>query len=192
MIVAFADTAQVGSADAGRGRLLTPSPLRASCSNMHGRARVVAAYASPRRPGGIPRESPPRTCPRDIQLVEPHRLLAAAHLHAVDLTRTLRELAFDALVGVLADQDAGAVGLVQRLDARGEVHRVADHGVVEAGRRAHVADDHRPGVDADADADLGQSHGPPLLLQLVERAQHVERRAAGAAPDARLSATGAP
>ena len=110
------------------------------------------------------------------QLEQPHRLRAPAHAHAVDFARE-RKLVLHRQVGVLAHQDVGAVFLVQVLDARGEVHRVADHGVVEAAGRAHVADHHRPGVDADADVDRRQA-----ALDASSRWKRAQRAASCRAP----------
>ena len=61
----------------------------------------------------------------------------------------------------VADDNPGAVLLVQRLEPRAEIHRVADDGVAHDRIRSDVAGDHRPGVDADADVELGK---PSLRL----------------------------
>src|SRR4051794_22058598 len=58
---------------------------------------------------------------------------------------------------LLPDQDAAALALValgqrERLQARGDVDGVADHGVLEAIAAADVAADHRAAVEADAQA----------------------------------------
>ena len=73
-----------------------------------------------------------------------------------------------------------------------EVHGVADHGVAHDRVRPDVAGDHRPGVDADADVELGPPLAPPLRVQLAER-----RRSSRAPPRprgrrARGSSSGAP
>ena len=51
------------------------------------------------------------------------------------------------------EDDGNAVVLRQALEARGEVHGVAERGIVEAPARAHIADDAIAGVDADADGE---------------------------------------
>jgi hypothetical protein len=60
--------------------------------------------------------------------------------------------------------------------ARGEVHAVADGGVVEAVGRAQVADHRRARVHADAHADLRQPLRPQLLAQLRDVLLHLARR----------------
>ena len=87
-----------------------------------------------------------------------------------------------------AEIDPGALGqaargdqldlelLGQRLEARGNVNRVADRGERAGPAVAHVAEDHRPDVEADADAErLGQVMGQ-LLIELIERGRHRARR----------------
>ena len=56
--------------------------------------------------------------------------------------------------GALADDRGHAIDLGQPLEARGDVHLVADRRIVEALHRAEIADAAVAGVDADADADL--------------------------------------
>src|SRR5690606_21018413 len=51
--------------------------------------------------------------------------------------------------GPLADDDRDLVLPGQALEARGEVHRVADDSVGAPQRRPHVADAHDTGIDAD-------------------------------------------
>src|SRR5579872_5654166 len=52
-----------------------------------------------------------------------------------------------------ADQDPAAVYLVGTLEARGQVHRIADYRVVQPRLGSHVADDRVAGVDANAGPD---------------------------------------
>ena len=55
-----------------------------------------------------------------------------------------------AIARALRGQNARAVLLVQLLEPRGEVHRVAQQSVAHALARADRASDHRAGADADA------------------------------------------
>src|SRR5207253_9413669 len=57
-------------------------------------------------------------------------------------------------IGGLADQNVGAVLLVEPFQARGEVHRIAHGGVAVAQLRAHVADGSHTGVEPNADVEL--------------------------------------
>ncbi len=60
------------------------------------------------------------------------------------------------------DQDRALRHLGVRLEARGEVHGVADAGVGRALLGAGVAGDHLAGGDADADPDLRLARGGAL------------------------------
>src|SRR3954454_4651838 len=55
--------------------------------------------------------------------------------------------------GRLADDNPSAIVLVQRFEARAEVHRVADDGIAHDLLGTDVAGDHRTAVDADADVE---------------------------------------
>src|ERR1051325_6872160 len=57
----------------------------------------------------------------------------------------------------VADDDPGAVLLIERFKPRSEVDGVADNRIAHNGFRPDVARDHRPGVDADADVESGTS-----------------------------------
>src|SRR4030095_5319840 len=76
----------------------------------------------------------------------------------------------------LADDDPRSVVLVQRLQAGAEIDGIADHGVAHDRLRADVAGDHVAGVDADADIEPGLALARPLLVHLVQRPDHRERR----------------
>src|SRR5438105_882574 len=52
----------------------------------------------------------------------------------------------------IRDQELLIEALVERIEPRGEVHGVADHGVFLAPRRTDIARDHFAEVNADADA----------------------------------------
>ena len=63
----------------------------------------------------------------------------------------------------LADDNPGAVLLVQRLEPRAEVHGIPDDRIAHDRFGADVAGNHRPGIDADADVQLGTSFRFPAL-----------------------------
>ena len=90
-----------------------------------------------------------------------------------------------------ADQRYGAEVLVQRLDARRDVDRVADQRIDHALAAADVAGDHAAAVDADAVAQFGLARRAPLRVPGVEPAP-ISRAAATAASAWRGSSTGAP
>ncbi len=75
-------------------------------------------------------------------LINPHGLFFALHSHGVE------DAAVDHVVGGgvgrLADDDVGAVVLVGALEARAQVHVVAEQGVVAHALRAHEAHPHQP------------------------------------------------
>ena len=103
-----------------------------------------------------------------------HRLGAADDAHAVDLDeRHFRR----ALPHGIGDDRGDAVEPRQALDARGEVHAVADRGIAEALLGAEIADAADVGVDADAHADLAAA----LVVEPVERRDHLERGETGLA-----------
>ena len=92
-----------------------------------------------------------------------------------------------ALAGGCAQDDVDAVGLGAALEAGGDVHRVADHRVVEALGGAEIADEAAAGVDADAEAQglegisaLGGVLGGQLGVEQGQAAAHLEGRLAGA------------
>jgi len=81
---------------------------------------------------------------------------------------------------LLGDQDRYAEGLGELLDARRDVHRVADGRVLAPLRGADVAHHHRTGVHPDAHAErrLAARHARPV--ERGERFLHGERAAHGA------------
>ena len=68
---------------------------------------------------------------------------------------------------------------------RGEVHRVAQHRIVEAQVRTHIADHAGAGIDAEPDLHreerlaVLQRLGLALVIEIVDPLQHVERGRAG-------------
>src|SRR5690606_12782507 len=81
-------------------------------------------------------------------LVDRDFLCPPLHADAVDLaifeTRPRRRHR------VLGDEDRRAIGLVRAFETRGDVHRVAHHGVFETLLRTDIADERLAGVEADA------------------------------------------
>src|SRR5439155_17995060 len=98
------------------------------------------------------------------RLVDRHCLVLALHFDAVDLPEydVLHRLARR-----LADQYVHPVALGATLEARGDVHRVAHGGVGAAHLRAHVADTHRAGIDADADFQRRPAASGDLGVELL-------------------------
>src|SRR4029078_8831628 len=66
--------------------------------------------------------------------------------------------------GRVAHDKAGFVFLVEGLQARPQVHVVADHRVAHDRRRPDIAGDHVAGIDADANIALGHPRARPPLL----------------------------
>lgn len=87
-----------------------------------------------------------------------------------------------AVPGEVADDDVGGVFGTpgERLEAGGEVHAVADDGVVEAAVGADVAGDDGGGVDADAEGERGAAFGGKLAVEGGEGFAHAEGGAHGA------------
>src|SRR3546814_9729187 len=73
-----------------------------------------------------------------------------------------------------AEHDADAVVLRLPFEPRGEVDRVAEHRIVEALARAHVADDALAGIDADADIERLELDAGPLGFLLALAVQHLQ------------------
>jgi hypothetical protein len=65
------------------------------------------------------------------------------------------------------------------LEAGGEVHGLADDGVLEASARADVALDERAGGDADADLQRASAALGDAVVDVGERALHLEAAAEG-------------
>ena len=76
-------------------------------------------------------------------------------------------------VGGLAHQHLAAQA--ERLDARRQVHLLADHREGAIGIRADQAGHHGAGADADPDEDLRQLVFPMLRAQPVHRDLHLHR-----------------
>src|SRR5262245_9852363 len=80
----------------------------------------------------------------------------------------------------LAGEDRGAKLLVRGLEARRDVHGIADRRVVDAVDRADISDDAAAGVEADADLEgalPAALDGEPLLN--LERGAHGGGRVVG-------------
>ena len=93
----------------------------------------------------------------------------------------------------LPHDDRHLVALGEALEARGEVHAVAQHGVVQARGRADVARDHARGVEAHADL---RDAGRPRAASAGPRRAHARRgsraRPRPRAARRRRASTGAP
>ncbi len=74
--------------------------------------------------------------------------------------------------GRVRDQQRRSVALGDALDARGQVHGVADHGQHHSVDAADQSDAHGAGVDPDAHAQLLRSQSPPFFVVVAQRAQH--------------------
>ena len=87
-----------------------------------------------------------------------------------------------AVAGEVADDDVGGVfgAAGERLEAGGEVHAVADDGVVEAAVGADVAGDDGGGVDADAEGERRAAFGGEFAVEGGEGFAHAEGGADGA------------
>src|SRR5690606_34498697 len=86
--------------------------------------------------------------PQPDQLENPDAADAAKDGHPVELTHN--DTTRNGPRRVLAENNLGAIDLVERLEAVRDIHRVADGRTVEAFAAADIADQHRPGIDADA------------------------------------------
>ena len=68
-----------------------------------------------------------------------------------------------------AEDDRNAVLLRRPFQARGEVHRVAEHGIVVAPARSDVSDDAGSCIDADTDGEpRNLSIGAPRTVDEIE------------------------
>ena len=85
--------------------------------------------------------------------------------------------ALERLVGKLANKNLGVVGLTGAFQSRGEIHAVANHGVVGVVGGADAADDDLVGVEADADVD---GLFAAFLSGLIELFEIVDHRDGGA------------
>ena len=111
------------------------------------------------------------------QLVDPYALLLADHPHQVHIAQD--KIVLDQGLGVLADDNAGFVHLVEALQARAQVDLVPQHPIGEAVARAQVADQHGAGVDPGARVQHGAPGRGPLRGHLQARVAHVQGRLAG-------------
>ena len=62
---------------------------------------------------------------------------------------------------------------VRLFETRREVYSIANDGVIEPLFRAHVAGNYNTSVNSNADTDRGQAAPVPLLVQLIERRNHL-------------------
>ena len=84
------------------------------------------------------------------QFVNDDALFLARDSEFAELPR--HETVTELLPHRVGDQHLGAEVFVQRFEARGEVHGVADHGVIEAIGRAEISSEHLAAVNSDAGA----------------------------------------
>ena len=77
---------------------------------------------------------------------------------------------------VLADQDFGSVAFVDRFEAARDIDGIADHRVAQPLIGADIADQHSPGIDADAHAQRHPSVAARLGAALTQAASEFERR----------------
>ena len=91
----------------------------------------------------------------------------------------------------LADEDIGAVILVQTLQTGSQIDVVADGGIVEQAVGAHVAHGHRTGVDAHPDLQHRPAHCLPMGVQIFQGDDHLQGGPAGQAGMVRLDQRGA-
>ena len=85
------------------------------------------------------------------------------------------EAGVEGLLHLLGDEDVDLVDAGERLDARGDVDGIADHGELHEPVAPHHARDHVAGVDPDAELQLGEPAGRELLVVGGERGAHRER-----------------
>src|SRR3546814_2825473 len=92
---------------------------------------------------------------RPDRLVDRHRFYLALDTYQIELAE--RPVGRQGVAGGLRANDANTVFLGQTLDARPEIDGIAHHRVRAAEFRAHVADAHLAGIDANADQ-IGRAH----------------------------------
>ena len=80
--------------------------------------------------------------------------------------RAGRKFGAERVRGPLTDEDIGAKLLVRRLEPRGEIHRIAEHGVVSLPLRAHVADNHLAGIDPNPHPQRGAMRAGEARVQI--------------------------
>ena len=117
------------------------------------------------------------------QGVHAFRLGLALHGDQIDLQG--RESAVDLLGGLGADDDRRAIFLGAAFQPRGEVHGIAQHRIIEAQIRTHIADHAGAGIDAEPDLHREKRYAVlqrlclALVIEIVDPPQHVERCRAG-------------
>src|SRR5258705_5936194 len=82
-----------------------------------------------------------------------HRLRLAFDHDVAERSKLI--LPFQPPASGFADDNPSAVLFVQRLEPRAQIHGVADHRIAHDRLASDVSGDHRAGIDADADAELG-------------------------------------
>ncbi len=151
-------------------------PVRQRGENRGGRGEIPCAIVRERL---VPPREVRGCCRVDLapqRLPDRERLGPALDAYAIDLAPDeFRRRAFR----LLAAQDAHAVDLRQPLEPRREIDRVAQHRVGLAEARAHVADVHRAGVEADADRERRPAARTELRAQRLHPLLHRERRRDG-------------
>ena len=110
------------------------------------------------------------------QLVDGHGAGLSFHGHAIDLAKD--EAVPGRRPGVLADQDRGAVDLVQAFQARRQVHPVAHRRVAQPIGRAEVPHQHPPGVQPEPRPPEGKGRRKPPggFTERARRGRAPERR----------------
>ena len=104
---------------------------------------------------------------------------------AMKSSSSMANLSLAMLGGARAEDDRQAVGLALPFEPRGEVHRVAQHRIVEAQVRSHVADDALAGVEADADLQRNERRAAVARPRLALAVERVDARRACPAPPRR-------
>src|SRR3546814_17050753 len=108
------------------------------------------------------------------------------------LFRSERPVGRQGVAGGLRANDANTVFLGQTLDARPEIDGIAHHRVRAAEFRAHVADAHLAGIDANADLQLRPAACGKLLVQFTPPSNHFTAGTHGVEPVLRTGELCAP
>src|SRR5260221_134364 len=122
---------------------------------------------------------------RSSQTPHANRLLIAGDRYISERERT--GIMADRLLNRVRYQELRPEFLVEALDSGGQIHRVADHGVFLAPRRADVACHHVPEMQSDANTER------PITADIVllDRGKHFARGRDGApsrTPQAKMTA----
>ncbi len=173
-----------GAQDPAKTRRLSMFTRRNPCRISATEAKTVRRMVYLQRVAGFS----PGTCPAGNENSHDIAVSSMTFLTARTVKRPCRPRISTSWLSYGAEVDAGAVQqflrddqfggefLGQRLQAAGDVHRVADRRQMRGARIAHLADDGRAGMQADADAqglvDVAR-HG---LVEIVERGGHAPRR----------------